>query len=235
MKKGLSLTIILFLSIETHAFTIACAANFKPTLLALTASFSEIHGADKIKIVTGSSGMLFTQIKQGAPFDLYLSADEDRPLRLETELGIKSFIYAIGKLVFWQKSGAIINKKSFDEYKGKLAIANPRIAPYGIAAIQTLDAMNARNIKLIKGNNINQSYQFVFSGNVSAGLLSLSQMIQGHHFDYWLIPDSFYSPIKQRGIVINQKDKQVIEFSKFLQSETAKTIISRSGYGLPAL
>jgi len=235
LSKSIAFSLMLFLAINVNAFTIACAANFKPTLVALTKKFETIYGIENIKIVTGSSGMLYTQIKHGAPFDLFLSADEDRPLQLATDLGANSFIYAIGQLVFWQEDQNDVTQKSFENYKGRLAIANPKIAPYGIAALQMLDSMKAQKLNLVRGNNVNQSYQFVYSGNVNAGLLSLSQMILGKHKNYWLIPNTLYSPIRQRGIVVNQNEVQAIKFSEFLQSDIARTIIGRSGYGLPTI
>ena len=177
--------------------------------------------------------MLYTQITQGAPFDIFLSADEVRPRLLETKFGTKSFVYARGRLVFWQNNTTVVNRDSLSRYDEKIAIANPKLAPYGHAAKAFLTKYKARILAskhLIRGNNVNQSYQFIRSGNVGAGFVSLTQMILGNHQNYWLIPEEDYPPIIQRGILINSQEVNARKFVKFLLSDTAQAIIHKSGY-----
>ena len=179
--------------------------------------------------------MLHTQIMQGAPFDIFLSADEARPILLEEKLETDSFIYAKGRLVFWQNNVIVANKDSFSKFSGKITIANPRLAPYGFAAREFLSKNKPGQLavyKLIRGNNVNQSYHFIHSGNVDAGFVSLTQMILGKHKNYWIIPTKDYPPIIQRGIVINSSNPITTEFVKFLLSDIAQTIIQESGYDL---
>jgi molybdate transport system substrate-binding protein len=221
------------ISLEVSAITIACASNFKTTLVKIVNHFEGPNNQHQIKIVSGSSGMLHTQITQGAPFDIFLSADEARPILLEEKLDIESFIYAKGRLVFWQNNATVVNKESFSNFSGKIAIANPRLAPYGFAAREFLAKYKPGHLavdKLIRGNNVNQNYHFIQSGNVDAGFVSLTQMILGKHKNYWLIPTKDYPPIIQRGIVINSSDPTTTEFVTFLGSDIAQTIIQNSGY-----
>ena len=234
-QLGLILLLVGFCH-SSLAFTIASAANFKPTLVRLVERFEALHPTAEIKIVSASSGMLHTQIQQGAPFDIYLSADASRPKSMENKSGNKSFVYALGRLVFWQRDSSISNKDSLLQYEGRLAIANPKIAPYGSAAMETLQSLNLSGIyqnRLIRGNNVNQSYQFIYSGNVGAGLISRSQVIQGKHSNFWLVPKESHNPIEQRGILLNSKDNFAPIFVKYLQSGFAKEIIIQSGYDLP--
>ncbi|MFT7687548.1 MAG: molybdate transport system substrate-binding protein [Candidatus Azotimanducaceae bacterium] len=177
--------------------------------------------------------MLHTQITQGAPFDIFLSADEIRPVSLESRLKTISFIYARGRLVFWHNNAATVNEESFTNYNGKIAIANPKLAPYGYAAKEFLTKYKPSLLKanrLIRGNNVNQSYQFIRSRNVNAGFVSLTQMILGNHANYWLIPPDRYPPIIQRGILINSQEPNATEFANFLLSDNAQAIIRKSGY-----
>nr|VFK62724.1 MAG: molybdenum ABC transporter, molybdate-binding protein [Candidatus Kentron sp. UNK]VFK70584.1 MAG: molybdenum ABC transporter, molybdate-binding protein [Candidatus Kentron sp. UNK] len=163
---------------------IAVASNFAPTLRSLMTSF-RLQSPYGFKISTASTGKLFAQIRHGAPFDIFLSADAERPKRLIAKgdaIAESLFTYAIGRLALWQPAGAQIAKDS--EILGvtitRLAVANPKTAPYGKAAEETLRALGlwqTWRARLVRGENIGQTYQFVASGAVDAGLVALSQIL----------------------------------------------------------
>jgi molybdate transport system substrate-binding protein len=220
--------------------TIAVASNFKPTMEKLAQSFSTSHG-HQLRRVYGSSGKLLAQIRHGAPFDAFLSADTAKPQHLISQgLGImsSSYIYAIGQLALWSPSAktpltaAILKQPDIT-----LAIANPKLAPYGVAATQllaTLQLTNASNIRLIQGENINQTFQFVATGNADVGLVAYSQLT--HHSqniaNAWRIPPSSHAPIEQQAILLRsgQSNSAASDFLAYLASTEAKAIIRWSGY-----
>ncbi|MBV1877556.1 MAG: molybdate ABC transporter substrate-binding protein [Pseudomonadales bacterium] len=226
--------------------TIASAANFKATLNLLTQKFAS-NDQIVFKIITASSGTLFAQIHHGAPFDIYLSANTAYPKQLSKQLDSEPFIYALGQLVFWMPatiqasnatpdrplSFAPVNQQSFKLLKSRLAIANPKIAPYGKAAQQVIKLLKPGFASFATANNINQAFLFTDSGNTTAGLVALSQMNNQPGNRYWLIPSKYYSPIEQGGILLTNKAAAVL-FVNFLHSEAAQQIIRANGYLLPA-
>ena len=228
---------------------IAVAANFVDTLddlvsvyLANNNKSNTTSTAEKILISSGSSGKLYAQIVNGAPYDIFLSADSTRPARLE-EQGIGTpnsrFTYAVGQLVLWSPDAGVINQQApyIDVAAIRfLAIANPQLAPYGMASMQTLESIGAWQKlrgKLVRGENINQAFLFVSSGNANAGLVALSQLIRTQQLDagsYWLVPETMHTPIVQQALVLN---KSADAFADFVQSEVAKNIIQQRGYKTP--
>ena len=240
--------LVLFLngSLCAAELSIAVASNFKYTLQKLAADFKAKTGHELI-ISSASSGKLYAQIKHGAPFDVFLSADEKLPdllIRDKTASSESAYIYALGKLVLISniepKSGCenVINSNRLKH----LAIANPEIAPYGLAAkqvLQKLDLWQQLQSRLVRGENIAQTLQFVLTKNAQAGFVARSMLNtalnMGRQIDYaciWHVPTDLYSPIKQKMVVLNKaKNKQAVEeFVRYMKSSDARDIIVTTGY-----
>jgi molybdate transport system substrate-binding protein len=212
--------------------TVASAANFRSTLELLVHQFHKTTSG-KVTIVSASSGVLFTQITHGAPFDIFLSADAARPRQLAGVKQTDTFIYALGQLAFWIPLKPSTGRQDFLSFDTNIAIANPKIAPYGSAAMQVLLKLKPNHRKLVRGNNINQAFEFVNTGNASAGLIALSQLKHSAKHGYWLIPGELYAPIEQHGILLNNKSDEAKRFVKFIQSAQSRSLISNAGYLLP--
>ena len=216
---------------------IAVASNFKATLKKLIYAYSKPN-QQKILLSSGSTGKLFSQISNGAPFDLFFSADAKKADLLAKERGLTpshSTIYALGKLVYW--SPTLLTNKSEElltSLPGKtLAIANPKLAPYGYAAQEILEYKNIwrkKNFQLVQGENVIQAYLFAKSGQAQASIISLSLAQESKTGDYWLIPNSLYSPIQQKVVRLNSSSS-ADRFLKFIASNIGRKIIETSGYG----
>ncbi len=225
---------------------VAVASNFAAPIERIAALFQQESG-HTVQVSLGSSGKFYSQIKGGAPFDVFLSADDAIPKRLVQEglaVGGSRFVYASGKLVLWSvqpgfvdANGAVLNKGNFN----RLAIADPRLAPYGMAAKETLTKLtmwNAIQGKLVKGENITQAYQFVATENAELGFVALSQVMRdGKVTDgsWWLVPPDMYSPIHQSAVLLTgAKDQAAAKaFLAFLKSKEARAVIRGFGYELP--
>ena len=227
---------------------IAVASNFYPTMKELVKHFELItHNSDtsnNIVLISGSSGKHYAQILNGAPFDLFFSADKLRPNMLEKEDVFNNqsrFTYALGKLALWSPFNEYVDSDGQVLYNDDfrfLAIANPKIAPYGIASKETLISMNLwqdMEEKLVRGENIAQTFQFAKSGNAKLGFVSYSQILSlnsSSEGSYWLVPQSMYQPIEQQAILL--KDSSLgKDFLSFIKSNEALDIIKRNGYDLP--
>lgn len=246
-------TLLFFVATASNAasITVAVASNFTKPMQVLTSEFEKTHH-HKVNLSFNSSGKIFAQIQHGAPYDAFFSADQAKPEKLETlefTQPDSRFTYAIGRLAIWSADTKTINTKdgSFDPASlkspafKKIAIANPKLAPYGLAAIQSIDALGLTSIvdnRLVKGENISQTYQFTLTGNAQAGFVALSQIFSGGKItkgSAWIIPDHLHQPIKQDAVII-QRDRTIEEqvavndFFKFIKSSTAKNIISNYGY-----
>lgn len=226
---------------EVH---VAVAANFAAPMEKIAAEFARDTG-NKALVSSGGTGKLYAQIKNGAPFEVFLSADEATPAKLEQEgLGVAGsrFTYAIGKLVLWSPKpghvdpqGEVLKKGDFRH----LAIANPKLAPYGRAAQEVLEKQGVwqpLQSRLVFGENIAQTHQFVSSGNAELGFVALSQIRQGsaNQGSFWLIPQAMYAPIRQDAILLARgKGKTAAEqLLKYLKSDKAAAIIKHYGYDL---
>lgn len=218
---------------------IAVAANFTAVAKQLRTEFSQ-QSDHNIKLSFGSTGKLYTQILHGAPFDAFLSADQQRPKRLLDQGAVapgSRFTYAVGKLVLFSShptldlaTGKILSGPTKVQ---RLAIANPKTAPYGSAAREVLNAIKGTGFaKLIQGDSVVQTFQFVTTGNVDAGFVALAQVLGVPQANYWLVPQSLYSPLKQDAVMLTrgQDNPAARAFLQFLQSETARQIIQESGY-----
>ncbi|OED46538.1 molybdate ABC transporter substrate-binding protein [Endozoicomonas sp. (ex Bugula neritina AB1)] len=244
MMVRLCAFIMMFVSLSAQAdqIRVAVAANFKPILQTLSEQF-EKDTEHQVTVSSASTGVLYNQVVNGAPFDLFLSADSRRPQQLDDQgLVVKGSrtTYGYGELVLWHNGNGRISLKDLKTYKGRLAIANPVTAPYGLAAQQVLEKMSlwqGYQGRLIQGASIQQTWQFVASGNVELGLVARSQMINPSYkeADITLIPADQYDPIQQ-DLVILKRSKSLSaaqEFRTFLLSPASQNYIASQGY-LPA-
>lgn len=220
---------------------IAAASNFLAPLKELTALYESASG-DRVVISAGSTGKLYAQIRNGAPFDLFLAADGERPRQLEAQgIAVKDsrFTYATGRLVLWSarpgfagRGEAVLKTGEFEH----LAMANPRLAPYGIAAKQAMQALELWEVlqpRLVYGENIGQAYQFVASGAAGLGFVALSQ-VRGREQagSYWQVPDTLYEPVEQQAVLLNDTPA-ARAFYEYLRSAPARRLIQRYGYKAP--
>lgn len=227
---------------QAENLRIAVASNFTHTLRSIAGAFKSRTG-HQLLISSASTGKLYTQIKHGAPFDVFLAADEVRPDRLIQEGNATeelSRVYATGKLVFISNIEPdetcldVIDSASLK----RLAIANPKTAPYGAAAQQTLENLqrwDSVKKKLVMGENIAQTLQFVSTGSASAGFVARSMLMQGTKINAsceWDIPAEMHAPIRQKMVVLgDSSDKPAVKaFWQYMQSNEALEIIKNSGY-----
>lgn len=223
---------------------IAVASNFTDAIRNLVPLFEQSSG-HQVKVSLGSTGKLFSQIVHGAPFEVFLAADAKRPEKAEREgLAITGsrFTYAIGKLVLWSAK-----KDQFGDGEAYLksnqftraAIANPKTAPYGLAARQAMQKMevwqNSRK-KLVRGENIAQTFQFAATGNAEIGFVAYSQIKAWKKFpgSTWLIPEDYYAPIAQQAVLLKKgsTNPAAHDFIQFLKSAKVKELITSFGYGV---
>lgn len=221
---------------------VAVAANFTAPVREIAALFKQKTGHDVV-LSFGPSGQLFQQITQDAPFQVFLSADEKRPrMAIAAGLAVKDslFTYAVGKLVLWSKSldvangDAALKRAKFD----RIAIGNPTAAPYGAAAVETMKALHLYDAlapKIVRGNSIAQTFQFVDTGNAQVGFVALSQLAKVAQGSRWLVPQDLYTPIRQDAVLLKKAahDAAAIAFMQFLKGPEARAIIEKYGYALP--
>jgi molybdate transport system substrate-binding protein len=219
---------------KTSVLTIAVASNLQYVIEDLTDEFSAQYSV-KCNWVTGSSGKLTAQLKEGAPFDVFLSADSTYPLFLiENKLAHSLSTFAFGKLVLWSSQSPFPNL----EETSAVAIANPKSAPYGIAARQSLDYIEVEESKLVFGESVAQVNQFVLSGAVDFGFTSKSSVLaaQTQGKGSWVLVDpNFYSPIAQTAVALKHRpalSESAMQFIDFLSSKKAEEILLANGYSL---
>ena len=220
----------------------AVASNFRPVMERLADAF-EARSGHSIVSSYGSSGKHYAQIVNGAPFDVFLAADSERPRRLEVEghaIAGSRLTYAIGKLVLWSPDAGLIADAAVLEH-GKfrfIAIANPATAPYGLAARQTLEALgvwDALQPRLAKAENVGQAYAFVRSGNADLGFVALSQLasdVASPTGSQWLVPAELHQPIAQQAVLLRDSSAGR-SFLEFLAGDEARALIRSLGYDLP--
>ena len=230
--------------LQAEELGLAVAANFTLPMKEIAGRF-EAQSGHRLNISFGSSGRLYAQISNGAPFQLFFSADQEKPEALVAgglALADSRFTYAVGGLVLWspdERAHVADAEVLMNQSADRLAIANPRLAPYGIAAMQVLEALgleSAYRDRLVMGENINQAYQFVDTGNVPVGLLALSQVMAGGELRKgvgWIIPGELYDPIRQDAVMMKAARDSVAarEFMKFMLGNEARTIMADYGYG----
>ena len=233
-------------AVSAEEVRVAVAANFTPTLKEIALHFDQDTGHTTL-ISSGSSGKFFAQIKHGAPFDVFFSADVTRPQLMEEEgLAVPGshFTYAIGQLTLWSHDPSMIASNGVSTLlKGPfehLAIANPKTAPYGQAAQQTLVALGLWNQvkeRLVQGENIGQTFHFVFSNNAQLGFVARAQVMDpkingiGSHWD---VPEDLYEPLRQQAVLLiqGQQNEAAKAFLRYVKGAKARSIIKKFGYGL---
>lgn len=225
--------------------SVAVAANFTAPMQKIAADFEKDTG-HKVVAAFGATGKFYAQIKNGAPFELLLAADDETPAKLIKEnaaVAGSQFSYAIGKLVLWSAkpaivdgAGEVLKNGGFDH----LAIANPKLAPYGAAAVEVMKALGVNDAlqpKIVTGESIAQTYQFISSGNAQLGFVALSQVVKDGKIEgsSWVVPAKLYTPIRQDAVVLDKgKGKPAAEaLMKYLKSDKAKAVITSFGYELP--
>ena len=224
---------------------VAVASNFTAPMKQIAADFEKATG-HKVVLSFGGSGKFYAQIKNGAPFQLFLSADDEKPAQLEKD-GLtvhgSRFTYAIGTLVLWSAkpgfvdaNGDVLNKGAFN----KIAIANPKLAPYGAAAMEVLSKwglLTAVQHKIVQGENISQTYQFADSGNADLGFVALSQVMKDGKLlsgSAWVVPSKLHSPIRQDAVLLLKgKGNPAAEaLASYLKTDKAKILIRSYGYNI---
>lgn len=222
---------------------VAVAANFTAPVQAIAEQFHRDTGHTLIASY-GATGQFYTQIHNGAPFDVFLAADDATPAKLEQEgaaVAGSRFTYAVGTLALWSAEPGYVDgdgKVLAGNAYQHLAIANPKAAPYGLAATQVLDKLaltQATRAKIVEGQNISQAYQFVSTGNAQLGFVALSQIYKDGKVtrgSAWIVPADLYSPIKQDAVVLSKgKDNAAARaLMDYLQGPAAATIIQSYGY-----
>ena len=225
--------------------SVAVAANFTAPMQTIAADFEKDTG-HKAQLSFGATGKFYAQIKNGAPFEVLLAADDETPARLEKEAAAiagSRFTYAIGKLVLWSPKASYVDDKGEILNKGDfahLAIANPKLAPYGQAAVEALNALKLNEAlapKLVQGENISQTFQFVSTGNAELGFVALSQVMKDGRISEgsaWIVPANLHQPIRQDAVLLLPgKDKPAAEaLLKYLRGDKARAVIKSYGYDL---
>lgn len=225
------------------SLTVAVASNFYNVAQLLGEQFTAMSGSP-VRFAQGSTGQHYAQIRQGAPYDVFLAADVERPRLLEEHsVGVAGTraTYAIGQLVLWVP-GASEQQPALEQLRGlqlsRLAVANARLAPYGAAAETALDRLGllgSYQPRLVRGNNIAQAYQFVATGNAPGGFVALSQLTGGGHppSSMWPVPQEMVEPIEQQLILLSDS-ATAHQFRDFLLSPAAVQVIRAAGYSAPA-
>jgi len=226
--------------------SVAVASNFAAPMERIAALFQKESG-HTVKVSPGASGKLYGLIRNKAPFDVFLSADEEMPKSLMQEgvaVGGSRFVYATGRLVLWSaqpglvdEKGAVLNKGNFN----RLAIANPRFSPYGVAAKETLGKLtmwNAMQGKLDKGEDVTQTYQLAATEKDDLVFIALAQIMRDGKVSegsWWLVPSELHKPIRQSAVLLSHaKDEAAAKaFLAFLKSEKARAVMRSFGYELP--
>jgi molybdate transport system substrate-binding protein len=222
---------------------VAVAANMTAPMKQIAADFARATGHEAV-VSLGSTGKFYAQIRNGAPFEVLLAADDETPAKLEQEgLGVKGtrFTYATGQLVLWSADPNAVDAKGQvlrEPPRGKLAIADPRLAPYGAAAMEALTRMGvlaAWQPNIVQGENIGQAYQFAATGNAPLGFVALAQvMVDGKiaKGSAWIVPGSLHSPLKQDAIVLKpgESNPAAAALMEYLRSDAARATLRGFGY-----
>jgi molybdate transport system substrate-binding protein len=228
---------------QADEVTVAVAANFAGPLAKIAEGFTAASG-HTLKISSGSTGKFYTQIVAGAPFEVLIAADDETPKKLIAEgqaVAGSNFTYAIGKLVLWSAQPGYVDDQGAVLASGKfahLAVANPKLAPYGFAGLEVIKARGlteAITPKLVTAESIAQAYQFIASGNAELGFVALSQVVvpgKPVTGSYWLVPSNLYGEIRQDAVLLKPGEKHAAAAAllAYLKSAPAKAVIQAYGY-----
>ncbi|WP_223529160.1 molybdate ABC transporter substrate-binding protein [Pseudomonas sp. A-RE-23] len=230
-------------AVQAAEVQVAVASNFTAPIQAIAADFEKDTG-HKLVAAYGATGQFYTQIKNGAPFEVFLAADDTTPAKLESEgdtVKGSRFTYAVGTLALWSakdgyvdSQGQVLKHNDFQH----LSIANPKAAPYGLAATQVLDKLGLTaqvKSKLVEGQNITQAYQFVSTGNAELGFVALSQVYKDGKVtggSAWIVPAELHDPIKQDAVILNKgrDNPAAVALVDYLKGPKAAAIIQTYGY-----
>jgi molybdate transport system substrate-binding protein len=222
---------------------VAVAANFTAPAKDIAALFEKDTG-HQATLSFGSTGQFYAQIKEGAPFEVFLAADDTTPAKLEKEnqtVAGSRFTYAIGALVLWSAKEGFVDGQG-EVLKGgafaHLSIADPEKAPYGVAAVETLTRLGLNDTlqaKIVKGNNISQAHQFISTGNAELGFVALSQVYKDGQItggSGWIVPANLYEPIRQDAVILakGQGSAAASAFVDYLKGPQAAKVIESYGY-----
>jgi molybdate transport system substrate-binding protein len=224
---------------------VAVAANFTAPMKIIAVDFEKATG-HKVALSFGATGKFYAQIKNAAPFDVLLAADDETPAKLEKEdVGVAGsrFTYAIGKLVLWSAKPGFVDDKGDVLKKGgyeHIALANPKLAPYGAAAVEVMTKLGLKTTlepKFVQGENIAQTYQFVSTGNAELGFVALSQVYEDGKLKSgsgWVVPSSMHNQIRQDAVLLTKakSNAAAVALLKYLKSDKAKAVIKSYGYDL---
>jgi molybdate transport system substrate-binding protein len=232
---------------SSHAATtlVAVASNFTKPMTDIATAFEKAtcHSAN---LSFGSSGKFVAQLENGAPFEVFLSADDKNPKELEQDgfaVSGSQFTYAVGKLVLWSATSGLVDDQgevlSTGAFK-HLALADPKLAPYGAAAVEVLQKLGLFNTVqplFVQGENIAQTQQFISTSNAELGFVALSQVIENGKIatgSGWIIPDNLHSPILQDAVLLKKgaENPAALALLKFLKSPQAQAIIRQYGYNI---
>lgn len=236
-------TLLVFGKAHADDVTIAVAANFTAPIKHIAAQFEKETG-HRVIASFGSTGQLYAQIRNGAPFEVFFSADSATPIKLVAEnaaVGASRFTYALGKLVLWSAKPGFVDEDAGVLKRGifdKIAIANPKLAPYGAAAIETLRALGLHDTlqpKFVTGENISQTFQFAATGNAQLGFVALSQVMKDGKIasgSGWIVDPKLHTPIRQDAVLLNKgRGRPAAEaLMKYIRGDKARAIIRSYGY-----
>lgn len=225
--------------------SVAVAANFTAPMQKIAQAFEQDTG-HKAVLSFGATGAFYAQIRNGAPFQVLLAADDETPAKIEREgMGVAGsrFTYATGKLVLWSRQPALVDDKGAILRSGRferIAVANPKLAPYGVAAIETMTRMGVLaevQPKMVQGDNIAQTYQFIATGNAQLGFVALSQVISDGRISQgsaWIVPGNLHAPIRQDAVLLTtgKDNPAAAALLSFLKGEKARAVIRSYGYEL---
>lgn len=231
-------------SAQAAEVSVAVAANFSAPMQRIAAAFERDSG-HKALLSFGSTGKFYAQIVHGAPFQLLLAADQETPARLEQEglaLSGTRYTYAIGQLVLWSRQADLVDGNGDILHSGKfsrIAIADPKLAPYGAAAVETLGNLGLPSqlqAKFVQGENIAQTYQFVATGNAELGFVALSQVYADGKISQgsaWIVPAELHKPLQQDAVLLQagKDNPAAVALADYLRSEPARQIMQTYGYG----
>lgn len=243
---------LLAVALSTSAFTtssfadevqVAVAANFTAPMKVIAANFEKATG-HKALLAFGSTGKFYSQISNGAPFDVFFAADQKRPEKLEQNHGVVAgsrFTYATGKLALWSNKANFVGDNA-DVLKtdafNHLSIASPKLAPYGAAAVETMKALGVYDKlqnKLVQGESISQAYNYVLTGNAELGFVALSQVYADGKMKSgsgWIVPAKLHTPIRQDAVILahGKDNKAAAALLSYMKSAPAKAVIRSFGY-----
>jgi molybdate transport system substrate-binding protein len=223
--------------------SVAVAANFTAPMKHIAQDFERDSGY-KLRLAFAATGQFYAQIRNGAPFEILLSADDTTPLRLEQEglaVAGSRFTYATGRLALWSRTPGLVDDQGEVLRRGqfaRIAIASPKLAPYGVAAISVLEKMGLRDRiapKIVEGSNISQTFQFIATDNAQLGFVAVSQVFEKGRLkegSAWVVPASMHPPIRQDAVLLRggERNAAASALLQYLKGERARAVIRSFGY-----